>query len=301
MSERHQDCEREHGATVIKGRAATTLTLVAAAALTLALLSPARSLAHAQTVTDSQTMRISRRAERPAQVGAADYFTGRVRVTPLFDATLTSRASGASVTFEPGARSAWHTHPLGQRLIVTAGTGRVQRWGGLVEELHVGDVVWTPPGVKHWHGAGPTTSMTHTAIQEVVDGRNVDWLEKVSNAQYESPTTGGSSSMTDSTTTRGPYADIAPALDDITQKVLYGQVWERAGLSKRDRSLITVATLVAQYRTNELPFHLKLAMQNGVTREELTELITHLAFYAGWPTANTAIEIARKVFAETAK
>src|SRR3954462_6859136 len=105
----------------------------------------------------------------------------------------------------------------------------------------------------------------------------------------------------DAGTPRGPYADIAPALDDITQKVLFGQVWERPGLSKRDRSLITVATLVAQYRTNELPYHLKFAVQNGVTKEELTELITHLAFYAGWPSANTAIEIARKVFAESAK
>ena len=100
---------------------------------------------------------------------------------------------------------------------------------------------------------------------------------------------------------RGPYADIAPALDQITQQVLFGQVWERAGLSKRDRSLITVATLVAGYRVNELPFHLKFALQNGVTKDELTELITHLAFYSGWPAANTAIEIARKAFAEQAK
>ena len=105
----------------------------------------------------------------------------------------------------------------------------------------------------------------------------------------------------DSTDRRGPYADIAPALDDLTQRVLFGEVWERPGLSKRDRSLITVATLVAQYRTNELPYHLKLALQNGVTRDELTELVTHLAFYAGWPTANTAVGILRQVFAEAAK
>lgn len=97
----------------------------------------------------------------------------------------------------------------------------------------------------------------------------------------------------------GPYADIAPALNDYTRQVLFGQVWERTELPKRDRSLITVATLVALYRVNELPFHLKYALQNGVTQEELIELITHLAFYAGWPTANTAIEIARKVFAES--
>ena len=101
-----------------------------------------------------------------------------------------------------------------------------------------------------------------------------------------------------STATRGPFADMAPALDEITQEVLFGQVWERPGLSKRDRSLITVATLVAQYRTNELPFHLKRALENGVTRDELVELITHLAFYAGWPPASTAVGIARQVFAD---
>jgi 4-carboxymuconolactone decarboxylase len=191
---------------------------------------------------------------------------------------------------------------------VTSGTGRVQQWGGPVREIHAGDVVWTPPGVKHWHGAAPTAAMTHTAIQESVDGRNVDWLEKVTDAQYATPVipatppAGRTSGMAqDSTPKRGPYADIAPALDDITQQVLFGQVWERPGLSKRDRSLITVATLVAQYRTNELPFHLKFALQNGVTKDELTELITHLAFYAGWPPANSAVEIARKVFAESSK
>jgi 4-carboxymuconolactone decarboxylase len=100
---------------------------------------------------------------------------------------------------------------------------------------------------------------------------------------------------------RGPYADIAPRLDEITQQVLFGDVWERPGLSKRDRSLITVATLIAGYRTNELPFHLKRALENGVTKEELVELITHLAFYAGWPPASTAVAIARQVFSETAK
>ena len=299
MSEHHQDKQQEHAATTSNAR--NISMRVIAAALSLVLFSTATSTAHAQTRTDAQTMRISRRAERPSQPGSSEYFTGQVRVTPLFDTTSTSRAAGASVTFEPGARSAWHTHPLGQRLIVTAGTGRIQQWGGPVEVIQVGDVVWTPPGVKHWHGAGTTTSMSHMAIQEVVDGRNVDWMEKVTNAQYQSPSARSTSTMADTTTTAGPYADIAPALDDFTRNVLYGQVWEGAGLSKRDRSLITVATLVAQYRTNELPFHLKLAMQNGVTREELSELITHLAFYAGWPTANTAVEIARKVFAETPK
>ena len=278
------------------------LKLAAVTILSLLLVPPANARAQVTTAVDSQTMRISRRAERPAQPGPAAYFTGTVRVTPLFDATPSSRVSGASVTFEPGARSAWHTHPLGQRLIVTAGTGRAQRWGGPVEELRQGDVIWTPPGVKHWHGAGPSTSMTHTAIQEAVDGRNVVWLEKVSDAQYEVlPPRRTSNMPNDSTVTRGPYADIAPALDDLTQRVLFGEVWERPGLSKRDRSLITVAALVALYRTNELPYHLPLALKNGVTKEEITELITHLAFYAGWPAANTAIGIERQVFADAPK
>jgi 4-carboxymuconolactone decarboxylase len=283
-------------------RVGTALTVSAVTIMSLALGMPSKVAAQPRTAAGAPEMRISRPADRPTQAGPDAYFTGAVRITPLFDATPTSRASGGSVTFERGARSAWHTHPLGQTLVVTSGTGRVQRWGGPIQEIREGDVVWTPPGVKHWHGAGPTTAMTHTAIQEALDGRNVDWLEKVSDAQYESlPARRASNMPDDSTAARGPYADIAPALDDITQKVLFGQVWERPGLSKRDRSLITVATLVAQYRTNELPYHLKLALQNGVTKEELTELITHLAFYAGWPSANTAVGIARQVFAEAAK
>ena len=154
--------------------------------------------------------------------------------------------------------------------------------------------------MKHWHGAAPTTAITHIAIQEEADGKVVNWLEKVSDAQYTSPPATGATIMSnDSTPARRPFADVAPALDELTQGVLFGEVWERPGLSKRDRSLITVATLVATYRTNELPFHLKFALQNGVAKDEVVELITHLAFYAGWPPASTAVGNARQVFAET--
>jgi quercetin dioxygenase-like cupin family protein len=129
-------------------------------------------------------MEIKRIGSEASTKGPAEYFTGTVRVDPLFKANAPARASGASVTFEPGARTAWHTHPLGQTLIVTAGCGRVQREGGPIEEVHPGDVIWFPPGEKHWHGATPTTAMTHIAIQENVDGRVVDWMEKVSDDQY---------------------------------------------------------------------------------------------------------------------
>lgn len=129
-------------------------------------------------------MEIKRIGSQPSGKGPADYFTGNVRVDPLFQPKEPARAVGASVTFEPGARTAWHTHPLGQTLIVTSGCGWVQREGGPVEEIHPGDIVWFPPGLKHWHGATATTGMTHIAIQEQLDGKTVDWMEKVSDEQY---------------------------------------------------------------------------------------------------------------------
>ncbi|MGD0459124.1 MAG: cupin domain-containing protein [Terriglobia bacterium] len=129
-------------------------------------------------------MEIKRSGSQPSGKGPAEYFTGMVRVDPLFNPPTPARVFGASVTFEPSARTAWHTHPLGQTLIVTAGCGRAQRWGGPIEEIRPGDVVWIPPGEKHWHGATPTTAMTHIAIQEQFDGKAVDWMEQVSDEQY---------------------------------------------------------------------------------------------------------------------
>ena len=131
-------------------------------------------------------MDIKRNGSRSSGKGPADYFTGQVRVDPLFEAPAPARVRGASVTFEPGARTAWHTHPLGQTLIVISGLGRVRRWGGEIEEIRPGDVVWLAPGEKHWHGAAPATAMTHIAIQEELDGKVVDWMEKVSDEQYAS-------------------------------------------------------------------------------------------------------------------
>jgi quercetin dioxygenase-like cupin family protein len=129
-------------------------------------------------------MQITRNGSQPSRKGPAEYFAGTVRIDPLFQAPEPARIAGAQVTFEPGARTAWHTHPLGQTLIVTAGCGWCQREGGPVEEIKPGDVVWFPPGVRHWHGATPTTAMTHIALQESLGGTTVTWLEHVTDAQY---------------------------------------------------------------------------------------------------------------------
>ena len=130
-------------------------------------------------------MHITRSGSQPSAKGPADWFTGAVRIDPLFPVSAPARAAGNAVTFEPGARTAWHTHPLGQMLIVTAGFGRAQTEGGPVEEIRPGDVVRFAPGEKHWHGASPTAAMTHIAIQEAQDGKAVEWMEKVSDAQYQ--------------------------------------------------------------------------------------------------------------------
>jgi quercetin dioxygenase-like cupin family protein len=144
-------------------------------------------VAQAQTSSGdaARGVTITRSGSQPSVKGSAQYFTGSVRVDPVFAAVEPSRVSGGHVTFEPGARSAWHTHPVGQILIVTSGLGWVQEWGGPKQEIRPGDVVRIAPGVKHWHGASATTGMSHIAIQEAVDGKNVDWMEQVSDEQYQ--------------------------------------------------------------------------------------------------------------------
>ena len=129
-------------------------------------------------------MDITRSGSLPSAKGPAEYFTGAVRMDSRFQRSAPARVGGATVTFEPGARTAWHTHPLGQTLIVTSGRGWVQVWGGPVEEINAGDIVWFPPGEKHWHGATASTAITHIAIAEVLDGKNVEWMEHVTDAQY---------------------------------------------------------------------------------------------------------------------
>ena len=129
-------------------------------------------------------MEIKRNGSQPSSKGPAEWFTSNVRIDPMHQADAPARVSIASVTFEPGARSAWHSHPLGQTLVVMTGHGRVQNWGEQIEEIQPGDVVWTAPGEKHWHGAGPTTAMTHISIVEQLDGKGADWMEHVSDEQY---------------------------------------------------------------------------------------------------------------------
>jgi quercetin dioxygenase-like cupin family protein len=137
-----------------------------------------------ETTRGRMIVDIKRSGSEASRKGSADWFTGTVRIDPLFQAPEPARVSGGHVTFEPGARTAWHTHPLGQTLIITSGLGWVQRDGGPIEEVRPGDIVWFPPGEKHWHGASAATAMTHIAIQESLNGKNVEWLEKVSDEQY---------------------------------------------------------------------------------------------------------------------
>jgi quercetin dioxygenase-like cupin family protein len=164
----------------------TNMKFTAISALLLSLLAFSVAQAEeAQAPSPDATVQIIRSGTQPSAKGSGDYFTGPVRVDPLFRARPPSPVSGGLVTFEPGSRSAWHSHPLGQVLIVTAGLGWVQQWGGPIQEMRPGDIVRIPPGVKHWHGATATTAVTHIAITEELNGKNTEWLEKVSDEQYE--------------------------------------------------------------------------------------------------------------------
>ena len=267
--------------------------------------------------TEAQTIVITRGGSRAARPGPAENFTGGVRVEMLFEATDPSHASGGSVAFEAGARTAWHSHPGGQILIVTAGTGRVQQWGGPIEEIQAGDVVRIPAGQKHWHGASPHASMTHLAITEPRDGTSVQWMEKVSDEQYNgappSPDGHGQpraqsqvpseqqpqpSSRQQATT--GPSGalqqKIAPGLATLTDEVLFGDVWRRPELSPRDRSLVTISVLIATGKPAQLAGHLGRALDNGVQPSEASGLLAHLAIYCGWPSAVSALDVYEQVY-----
>jgi 4-carboxymuconolactone decarboxylase len=267
--------------------------------------------------TEAQRMDITRAGSRAVRPGPEANFTGAVRVEMLFQALDPSHASGGSVTFEAGARTAWHTHPRGQILIVTAGAGRVQRWGDPIDEIRAGDVVRIAAGQKHWHGASPAASMTHIAISEHREGTVVQWMEKVSDEQYSgSPVSLRESERTPAQTavTReqpshpesqpqaggrpsGPVQQrIAPGLATLTDDVLFGDVWRRPELSPRDRSLVTISVLIATGKPAQLAGHLGRALTNGVQPSEASGLLAHLAIYCGWPSAVSALEVYEQVY-----
>ncbi len=262
---------------------------------------------------EAQTVIITRAGTRNVRPGPAENFTGGVRVEMLFEALDPSHASGGTVSFEAGARTAWHSHPRGQILIVTAGTGRVQRWGDPVEEIRAGDVVRIPANEKHWHGASPLASMTHIAITEHRDGTAVQWMEKVSDEQYNALPSGAagqalataqtqvqsqpSNPPQGSTAPSGPLQQrIAPGLATLTDDVLFGDVWKRPELSPRDRSLVTISVLIATGKPAQLAGHLGRALTNGVQPTEASGVLAHLAIYCGWPSAVSALEVYEQVY-----
>ncbi len=272
-------------------------SLMAWATLALSMVEPSGA-----AESEQSGLKIARAGARPVNAAPTENFTGSVKVEMLYTPVGAERASAGTVSFAPGARTAWHSHPLGQTLVVTAGIGRVQRWVGPVEQIGVGDVVHIPANVKHWHGAASDSAMTHIAITEALDGKAAEWMEQVSDAQYSAapgPVT-GVAPLPPATPQQGQklFGDIAPKFAQLTDDVLFGDVWSRPGLSPRDRSLITVSALIAMNRPDQLRGHLARARQNGLSDAELIEATTHLAFYAGWPSAVTAIGVAREVFKE---
>ncbi|MFT3953944.1 MAG: carboxymuconolactone decarboxylase family protein [Piscinibacter sp.] len=265
---------------------------ITATALALSMVEPAAAV--------EPELKLARAGTRAVNPAPAQNFTGAVTVEMLHVPEGAQRASAGTVSFKPGARTAWHSHPLGQTLVVTAGIGRVQRWGGAVEEIRVGDVVHIPAHVKHWHGAAPDSAMTHIAITEALNGSAAEWMEQVSDAQYgKAPVPVSGAAPAQPPQGQKLFGDIAPKFAQLTDDVLFGDVWARPGLSPRDRSLATVSALIAMNRPEQLRAHLARARQNGLSDAELIEATTHLAFYAGWPSAVTAIGVAREVFAPT--
>lgn len=213
---------------------------------------------------------ISRAGTQASAAGPADYFSGRVRVDPLFPASSQINASGAYVTFEPGAHSAWHTHPAGQRLVVVSGEGLTQEWGKPVQEIHPGDVIVCPPGVKHWHGATPTTAMTHLAVTGAVDGKSVEWFEKVTDDQYNA---------------QKPAAPQAiSAAQPTSQK-----------LSARQQAIPLIAVSMATSNMPKLTAALNQGLDAGLTLSEAKEILVQLYAYTGFPRSLNALGELMKV------
>ncbi|MFL0497901.1 (R)-mandelonitrile lyase [Priestia megaterium] len=232
--------------------------ILTAIILLLSLLAAGSSFAGQAMAADAKenSQTITRGGSQASSKGSAEFFTGNVRIDPLFSENDSAPYTGGYVTFQPGARSAWHTHPTGQRLIVTEGVGWVQEWGGPIEEIREGDVVWCPPGVKHWHGATPTTSMTHIALTGMLEGNNVEWLEKVSDEQYGAKT-------------------------EKTKKEK--QKNETQALTAKQENIVTIAALTASGELPELNNALNEGLDAGLTVNEIKEVLVQMYAYAGFP------------------
>ncbi|MBC3362304.1 carboxymuconolactone decarboxylase family protein [Pseudomonas sp. SWRI154] len=237
----------------------------------LCAAAPFADAAGTQSASESRhSQQIIRAGSQASTAGPADYFTGRVRVDPLFPATDEINVSGAYVSFEPGARSAWHTHPAGQRLVVVSGVGLTQEWGKPVQHIHPGDVIVCPPGVKHWHGAAPTSAMTHLALTGTEGGKNVDWMEQVSDEQYAAG------------------AALAPlAKPDATQV--------SQTLSAKQRAIPLIAAAMATSNMPALNTALNKGLDAGLTISEAKEILVQLYAYSGFPRSLNALGELMKV------
>jgi 4-carboxymuconolactone decarboxylase len=233
-----------------------------------ALFTACAAAQHGVANAPAAAQQIMRAGTQASTAGPMDYFTGRARVAPLFPVNEDINASGAYVTFEPGARSAWHTHPAGQRLVVTSGVGRTQEWGKPVQEIRPGDVVWCPPGVKHWHGAAPTTAMTHLAVTGSVDGKSVTWMEKVTDEQYSA---GAAASQGHKTMTA-----------------------EQA-LSAKQQAIPLIASFMAASDMPKLNAALNQGLDAGLTISETKEVLVQLYAYVGFPRSLNALGELMKV------
>ena len=232
---------------------------------------PFADAAGADNASESRTVQqISRAGSQASVAGSTDYFTGRVRVDPLFAATDEIDAAGAYVSFEAGARSAWHTHPAGQRLVVTSGVGRVQEWGKPMQEIRTGDVIVCPPGVKHWHGAAATSAMTHLAVTGSVDGKSVQWLEKVTDEQYNA------------------QGSQAPQAQTATQPV-------SETLSARQQAIPLMAAAMATSNMSGLNTALNQGLDAGLSVSEAKEILVQLYAYSGFPRSLNALGELMKV------
>jgi quercetin dioxygenase-like cupin family protein len=242
--------------------------------LSLALLISANPFITESMAADSNesSMTITRSNSQTSSKGSSEYFTGNIRIETLFSENKSQPYSGAYVTFSPGARTAWHTHPTGQRLVITEGVGYVQVWGGPIEEVREGDVVWFPPGVKHWHGATPTKTMTHMALTGVLDGNNAEWMEKVTDEQY--------------------------GLNKEKSKKQKQQTDEIQALSAKQQSIVTIAAFTANGELEELKNSLNEGLDAGVTINEAKEVLVQMYAYAGFPRSlngiNTLVEVLRE-------